>query len=335
MYSDLLEIEQSLSKPCVTDPVIQDQSTKLQTSPCLCSFVLICIAKMPVETCPLCMRMYARLTQHLVITHKIENKEERRLLLAIESGRINARAGNCPIPGCGKFSNRLDRHIRTHSEISAVAQDDAILQCKRRVVIQKLTVLRASNPAIPMVSTLDLEEYQQPEEAEVPPDQEELEEEQCSNTGCKRQKEFLRSQVVNLNKQVDILTESLKNITRRYRILERRSVPLGAVRVGLVARKLLSSLGPEEEEDAPTEEILEAPDQPSTSSEPSAIQQPTARGEEPSTTNEQPSISDKVPSTTLEPQEKSPRQYPDHVSVLSEYDTSFAIIIFFFWKMLC
>ncbi len=145
---------------------------------------------MPVETCPLCMRMYARVSQHLNIIHKVKNKEERKLLLAIESGRINARAGNCPIAGCGKFSNRLDRHIRTHSEISAVAQDDAILKCKRRVVIQKLTILRASNPAIPMVSTLDLEEYMQPEEPEMPPDQEELDEEECSNAGCKRLKNY-------------------------------------------------------------------------------------------------------------------------------------------------
>ncbi|RXN15049.1 hypothetical protein ROHU_028371 [Labeo rohita] len=266
--------------------------------------------RMPVETCPLCLRMYGRLSQHLILTHKVENKEERRLLLAIESGRINARAGNCPIVGCGKFSNRLDRHIRTHSEISAVAQDDAILRCKRRVVISKLTALRASNPAVPMVSTLDLEEHQQLEGPDVPPDQEELEEEECSSAVCMSQKKFLRSQVADLNKQVDILTDSLKNVTRRYRMLKRKSTPLGAVRVGQVARKLLSSLGPEEEDVA--EEVLDDPAQTTTPGEPSTSQQPEDRAEEPSTSKEQPS------SSTQEPREKSPPQYPDHVSVLNE-----------------
>ncbi|RXN39294.1 LRR and PYD domains-containing 3-like protein [Labeo rohita] len=249
---------------------------------------------MPVEICPLCLRMYGRLSQHLILTHKVENKEERRLLLAITTGRINARAGNCPILGCGRFSHRLDRHIRTHSEISEVAQDDAILCCKRRVVISKLTALRASNPAVPMVSTLDLEEHEQLEDPDVPPSLEELEAEECSNPECKRQKKFLRSQVVYLNKQVDILTDSLKNVTRRYRMLKRKSTPLGAVRVGQVAQKLLSSLGPEEED--VTEEVLDAPVQTITPGEPSTSQQPEDRAEEPSASKEQ----------------------TDHVSVLNE-----------------
>ncbi|XP_016419932.1 interferon-induced very large GTPase 1-like [Sinocyclocheilus rhinocerous] len=45
------------------------------------------LPNMPVETCLLCLRMYTRLSQHLVIIHKVENKEKRKLLLAIETGR--------------------------------------------------------------------------------------------------------------------------------------------------------------------------------------------------------------------------------------------------------
>ncbi|KAL1249391.1 hypothetical protein QQF64_020396 [Cirrhinus molitorella] len=183
---------------------------------------------MPVETCPLCMRMYARLSQHLSLMHHVENKEERKLLLAMESGRINARVGKCPIAGCGKFSNRLDLHVRTHTEISLVAQDQVLLQCKRKEIISKLTALRASNPKIPMVSTLDLEEHCQPEDAWVPLSAEDLEEEECDKEGCKAQKDLLRRHVADLQKQCDVLTESLRTVTKRYRVLKRKSASLGA-----------------------------------------------------------------------------------------------------------
>ncbi len=42
----------------------------------------------------------------------------------------------------------------------------------------------------------------------------ELDEEECSNAGCKRLKKLLRFQVMDVNKQLDILSESLKNVTR-------------------------------------------------------------------------------------------------------------------------
>lgn len=208
---------------------------------------------MPVETCPLCLRMYAHLNQHLVV----ENKEERKLLLAIESGRINARMCKCPIVGCDKFSNRLDQHVRTHSKISLVAQDDALRRCKRREIIMKLTALRASNPAVPMVSTLDLEEHHHPEKADVPPDQENLEEEECDHTGCKSQKNLLSRSGGRPEQK-----------GRRYRILKRSSASLGATRLGQVTQKLLSS----SYVDAPAEEALEATEQPSSQSDPSASQ---------------------------------------------------------------
>lgn len=78
--------------------------------------------------------MYTCLSQHKVIAHKTANKEERKVLLAIESGRIKA----LPILACGKFSNRLDHHICAHGKILVVAQDDALMWCKRRAVITKV-----------------------------------------------------------------------------------------------------------------------------------------------------------------------------------------------------
>lgn len=142
--------------------------------------------------------------------------------------------------------------------------------------------------------------------------------------------------MADLNKQVEILTESLRNVTRRYWILKRRSASLGAARLGQVAQKLLSSLGPDDEDDTPAEEALEAPEQPSLPSEPSASHQPEeAGGEKPTTSGKKPATSAEKPSTSQQPREKSPPLYPNHVAVLSESDTSLAVSSFFFCKMLC
>ncbi|CAM4569148.1 unnamed protein product [Leuciscus chuanchicus] len=172
-------------------------------------------------------------------------------------------------------------------------QDEALRFCKRRACLDKLTALRASNPAVPMVSTLDLEQHQLLEEdLSNPQDPEELEEEECDKPGCKRQKELLRAQVADLNRQVDTLSKTVRMVTRRNRILKRRSTSLGSARIGQVAQRLLSSLGPEEEECAPVEEdVKSSPEVPSATQQPPALpdtgeEKPDNDGEKPSTSQQ-------------------------------------------------
>ncbi|KAF4115333.1 hypothetical protein G5714_002822 [Onychostoma macrolepis] len=62
--------------------------------------------------------------------------------------------------GCKKSTSRLDRHLRSHTKLTKVAQRDALQACKRKKKIEDLASLRASNPEEPMVSTLDLDEAQ-------------------------------------------------------------------------------------------------------------------------------------------------------------------------------
>ncbi|CAM4570927.1 unnamed protein product [Leuciscus chuanchicus] len=251
---------------------------------------------MPIETCPICLRSYARLGPHLVVTHGVKNKEERKLLLAMESGRVNARAGLCPVPACNKFSNRLDRHIRTHSEVSVGVQDEALRFCKRRVCLSKLTALRASNPAVPMVSTLDLEEQRLMEEdPSCPQDPEDLEEE-CEKAGCKQVKSLLRTQVADLNKQVDTLKEV-------------DLLGLDPHRAGGPKAPLLSRAGRRGARSL-EEDVKSSPEVPS------AVQQPPALPEE------KPEGDGEKPSTSRQPQdvEEDQPHYPDQVVVLSERD---------------
>ncbi|XP_065096456.1 uncharacterized protein [Paramisgurnus dabryanus] len=241
-----------------------------------------------VQFCPICGRSYAQLSQHLRVYHKVVNVKERKLLLALESGRVKYREGKCSVPGCDKVTTRLDRHIQTHSELSKRARKDAIKRCKKDVILKQLSELRASDPAVPMASRLDLVEL---EDEPVPLDPEEEEEEaQCPKQLCRR----AREEVANLNQQVDTLTTALRDVTRRYRSLKRKFRPSSSAQLTSVTKKLLSALDePQEGQDTPQDTPQQTP------------QETTLRYPSPE------------PSTSQEASEHLP-QYPEHVAALNE-----------------
>ncbi|XP_057180265.1 uncharacterized protein LOC130547909 [Triplophysa rosa] len=267
---------------------------------------------MPVECCPICFWMYARLSQHIVVFHRVQNKDERKLLLSLESGRVNVREGICPLPGCGKETTRLDRHIKVHTELSSGAQEDALRDIKRKKVLKELAVLRESNPTVPMVSILDLQadddQLSELEDPVVPQDCEEEKEAErslCNSPRCKKRGERFKAEIADLNKQVDTLTETVCDLTRRYRKLkDRYSGAPQAGRIRQITKRLLSSLGPEDEDkdDAPVDPE-ENPLPQRCSPQPTTSQQAIARGES---------------SAQQRNEERSPPHYPDHVSVLND-----------------
>ncbi|KAL1250742.1 hypothetical protein QQF64_018538 [Cirrhinus molitorella] len=81
---------------------------------------------MGLDDCPLCYCGYHHLSQHLRVLHKVINKEERQLLLALSSGRVNIRKGACPVSACGKVCSRLDHHLKSHTELTKEAQREAM-----------------------------------------------------------------------------------------------------------------------------------------------------------------------------------------------------------------
>ncbi|KAL0173543.1 hypothetical protein M9458_029511, partial [Cirrhinus mrigala] len=126
---------------------------------------------------------------------------------------------------------------------------------KRRKILEDLASLRASNPEEPMVSTLDLEEAQDFLDVDQAP----AEEEECGNPMCKEKVKKLQDQVADLNQQIDTLTDSLKTVSQRYRLLRKRSLPTPSSQVTRVTRKLLSALGSpgEKEEEGPEQSVAE------------------------------------------------------------------------------
>lgn len=244
--------------------------------------------------CPLCYRSYSQLSQHLKVSHKVRNVDERRLLLALESGRVNVRKGRCPVAGCNKETSRLDRHLRRHSELTAKARRVAFADCKKAKVIRDLAVLRASNPVVPMVSAFDLEE----EGAAAPEGEEEREEDEdehdCTER-CKRQKTRLKGLVSDLNKQVDALSSALQEVTRRCKRLIRRPSAHQTQQVKDVTTKLLKALEDPAEEDAATPAVTSPPRSPESRLSTSRATEAEHLGE------------------------RSPAHFPDHVAVLSEF----------------
>ncbi|XP_056598626.1 uncharacterized protein LOC130417257 [Triplophysa dalaica] len=179
---------------------------------------------MGVVLCPVCLKQYSQLSQHLRVFHRVVNGDERRLLLALESGRIEYRMGRCPVLGCGKDTTRLDRHLKCHTELSKKAYQNAVDEVKKNKIKAHLAALRASNPKPPMATVLDLQEVEvKAEELEMPKDllvQEEL----CCLESCRRKKLRLKCKIADLNEQIETLTATLCEITRRYRVLKRQSI---------------------------------------------------------------------------------------------------------------
>lgn len=229
------------------------------------------------------------------MSHKVINSQERKLLLAISSGRVDVRKGTCPVPTCSKYTTRIDRHLKGHTELTRAAQQEIIQALKRKKIMHDLTELRASNPAVPMASTLDQEEAQDLEDAPLPP-----EEGTCDNPCCQQASKRLQDQVADLNRQVKTLRSALRDMTRRNRLLRRRSRSIPSTQVAQVTSKLLMALrSPEKEVEEEDGKLYARPSGESGSQGPP----------------------NQPPVTQPSSQQWEEHPFPDHVVALSEYHT--------------
>ncbi|CAM4573605.1 unnamed protein product [Leuciscus chuanchicus] len=120
----------------------------------------------------------------------------------------------------------MDRHLMGHMELTAAARRETMLALKRKKVLGDLAELRATNLT---------EEEVSEEEVQA-----------CGNPGCLK----VRDEVADLNRQVDTLSQALRDVTRRYRLLRRKSRPNPSAQVARVTSRLLSALRSPEKGDA-------------------------------------------------------------------------------------
>ncbi|XP_073730752.1 uncharacterized protein [Misgurnus anguillicaudatus] len=192
----------------------------------------------------------------------------------------------------------MDRHLFSHSELSAKARRVAFAESKRQKILSELATLRATNPAVPMVSSLDLRgEGEQAGEGTSAAAEEDAEPQDCGSEACARARDRLRATNADLNEQVDALTSSLAELTRRYKKLLRRQTARPAQEVRRVTGKLLGA--------------LEAPVSPDREEAP-----PEATGDSPPEVEAGPVTPPPLPEEEAE--ESSGPQFPDHVVALNE-----------------
>lgn len=145
-----------------------------------------------VSFCPICGKMFAALANHLRRGHSVANGKERSILLKLGTGRIPIRLEPCPVPGCPYKSSRLDKHLDNgHGELSHAALKAYTDQAKRNKAVALLAQLRASNPVVPMASTLDIDVGEDLDEPLLGPEEEE-EPETSSQEACKQCKVLQR-----------------------------------------------------------------------------------------------------------------------------------------------
>ncbi|XP_065114058.1 uncharacterized protein [Paramisgurnus dabryanus] len=245
---------------------------------------------MAIDSCPICFKSFSQLSQHLRVTHGIKNLTERKLLLALQSGRVSVREGHCPVPACQKETSRLDRHLKSHTELTVAARRAAVAEMKRKKVMSDLAALRATGPEVPMASTLDLEEAEG--RAEMASGDEEV----CERGACRQAREM----VADLNSQVETLSGTLRELTRRFRKMQRRWKKGPAAHLNQVTRKLMGSFSDDREHDGEEDFVPPTP-----------LQHPSTP---PASSSSQQSI----PNSPGRSGKSSPNpHFPDHVSALN------------------
>lgn len=175
--------------------------------------------------CPICKAMRVAMRKHLTEGHDIKKREERLLLVNLASGRINIRGQPCNVPGCSYASSRLDLHIfEYHTKLSQELRRNYLGHAKRSVFNAKMADLRASEPAVPIVSQLDLEDLWGQEEG--PPDMgapmaehEEAGPSSCGNAECqelKKENQRMKERMALLqsrNQQLEKLLKKLRPVS--------------------------------------------------------------------------------------------------------------------------
>ncbi|XP_031167370.1 uncharacterized protein LOC116058682 isoform X7 [Sander lucioperca] len=203
--------------------------------------------------CPVCLKDFAALSNHLRRAHGVHNVEERKILLNLATRRVNVRNEACPVLGCSYHSTRLDKHlIDGHRELTRDEMEVNLDMVRRTKSISLLAALRRTNPTVRMSTGLDLEEEDEGDQLEVPGEAVE-EAPQCPDPSSIHSK----AEVKRLSARLQLVERELMNMRSKSQRLAkrlRRSQAMASARTG--------DTGSYEEGDGDGEDEVEHEEQP-------------------------------------------------------------------------
>ncbi|KAF1389830.1 hypothetical protein PFLUV_G00077620 [Perca fluviatilis] len=168
--------------------------------------------------CPVCLKDYVALSNHLQRAHGVHNVEERKILLNLATRRVNVRNEACPVLGCSYHSTRLDKHLRDgHRELTRDEVEVNLDMARRTKSISLLTALRRTNPTVSMSTGLDLEEENEGDQMEVPGEAEE-DAPQCPDPSSIHSK----VEVKRLSARLQLVERELMNMRSKSQRLAKR-----------------------------------------------------------------------------------------------------------------
>ncbi|KAF7225468.1 actin cytoskeleton-regulatory complex protein PAN1-like, partial [Nothobranchius furzeri] len=138
-------------------------------------------------TCPICQKELLLVSKHLKEFHKVENIHERNILNKLAMGRTVIPPGPCPIVNCIPHLLHVEKHVDNHLELTARRKREVKMDLKRKVALQLLRDLRATDPQPPMVSTLDFEGDPAAGQGNT-----------CANPACRTRATYLTNEVYRL-----------------------------------------------------------------------------------------------------------------------------------------
>nr|XP_055063049.1 uncharacterized protein LOC129446121 [Misgurnus anguillicaudatus] len=107
--------------------------------------------KMTNVKCPLCGKLLANMSQHLLHKHGVANLRERQLWMAFARRKVTKPFHPCPL--CGRVLKHIRPHLaNTHAELSVKGLARATREFQMDVTVERLRDLEASNPEVPLVT---------------------------------------------------------------------------------------------------------------------------------------------------------------------------------------
>ncbi|XP_038554479.1 uncharacterized protein LOC119888114 isoform X2 [Micropterus salmoides] len=107
--------------------------------------------KMTLKDCPVCLLGYANVSGHMKEVHGVTDREERRLMLGMASGRYGGPLC-CPEMRCrGREFTRLDCHLNTVHKMAKDKRTEVLMKQRRAAIFSRLNQIKKKRKEVEVI----------------------------------------------------------------------------------------------------------------------------------------------------------------------------------------